>query len=528
MIEAGQPAASRPPWPRWWLLTAALSVIWLIWAPPVRDLAAQDYRGGLAEHNPFAIWEQGWFAGHYLPGYSVIVPPLAALTGPRLVGIAGALLAAWCFERLARRHWAPVPARAASIAFAVGVVATLVAGQMAFALGLGIGLAALVACAGDRRALAAVLGAATTLSSPVAGAFLVLACAAWWLAARARIALLCAGGAILPGLAILLAFPDKGVQPFSTRSALISFVLCVAVALAPPRSERAIRIGGALAAAAVAAAWAIDTPLGSNILRLSSVFALPLLVGTLWQTRRLLLLALATIAIAWQWSADAALSVYDASPTLHAQSFYLPLVEELNRRKAVDGPFRTEVVPLREHWETRWIPPGLPIARGWERQLDVALNPAFYDDRRLTPAAYRRWLREQAVAYVAVARAPFDKGGRKEAALLHRGPVAGLPLVWRSKHWKLYAVQDAWPLATPPARVTALGPHTVTLTTPKPTTTVVRVRFTPYWKLVQGRGCVGPAPGDWTRVRLDRPGIAKLSIRFSLRRIRATSDRCSS
>ena len=89
------------------------------------------------------------------------------------------------------------------------------------------------------------------------------------------------------------------------------------------------------------------------------------------------------IAIGWQWSADAALSVYDASPTLHAQSFYLPLVEELNRRKAADGPFRTEVVPLREHWETRWIPPGLPIARGWERQLDVALNPQLYDDRRL-------------------------------------------------------------------------------------------------------------------------------------------------
>jgi hypothetical protein len=67
----------------------------------------------------------------------------------------------------------------------------------------------------------------------------------------------------------------------------------------------------------------------------------------------------------------------------------------------------------------------------------------------------------------------------------------------------------------------------VTLTTPAPTTTIVRVRFTPYWKLVHGRGCVGRAPGDWTRVRLDEPGPAQLSIRFSLRRIRATSDRCS-
>ena len=55
----------------------------------------------------------------------------------------------WCFERLARRHWDPQPALAASIAFAVGVLATLIAGQMAFALGLGVGLAALLA--GGRR-----------------------------------------------------------------------------------------------------------------------------------------------------------------------------------------------------------------------------------------------------------------------------------------------------------------------------------------------------------------------------------------
>ena len=123
------------------------------------------------------------------------MPPLAALTGPRLVGIAGALLARLVLRAPRDPALAAAPARAASIAFAVGVVATLVAGQMAFALGLGVGLAALLACADDRRALAAVLGAATTLSSPVAGAFLVLACAAWWLAARARTALACAGGA---------------------------------------------------------------------------------------------------------------------------------------------------------------------------------------------------------------------------------------------------------------------------------------------------------------------------------------------
>ncbi len=520
-----QPARRAPS--RAWLLTAGLCVIWLLWAPPVRDLAAQDYRGGLAELHPFAIWEHGWFAGHYLPGYSVLVPPLSALLGPRLVGVAGALLATWCFERLARRHWDSQPALAASIAFAIGVLATLVAGQMAFALGLGVGLAALLAGAQRRLVLTTVLGVATTLSSPVAAAFLVLACAAWWLAERATPPLLCAAGAIVPGLAILVAFPEPGVQPFSTRSALISFVLCCAVAIFPPRGERVIRIGGLLAAAAVAAAWAIDTALGSNILRLPAVFALPLLVGTLWETRGLVLVLLATIAFAWQWSADAALSVYDASPTLEAKSYYAPLVSELERRKAADGPFRTEVVPLREHWETRWIPPGLPIARGWERQLDVALNPHLYGDGRLTAAGYRRWLNEQSVRYVALARAPFDKGGRKEAGLLRAGAVPGLRLVWSSPNWRLFAVQDPRPLATPPVEVTAISPQTVTLTTPRPATSVLRMRFTPYWALVDGKGCVGRAAGGWTRVQLTEPGRARLAIRFSLTRIRATSDRCT-
>jgi hypothetical protein len=510
-----------------WLLTAGLCVIWALWAPPVRDLAAQDYRGRLAELHPFAIWEHGWFAGHYLPGYSVLVPPLSALLGPRLVGVVGALLATWCFERLARRHWDPQPALAASIAFAVGVLATLIAGQMAFALGLGVGLAALLAGSERRLVLTTVLGAATTLSSPVAAAFLVLACAAWWLADHAKAPLLCAAGAVVPGLAILIAFPEPGVQPFSTRSALISFVLCCAVAIAPPRGERTIRIGGVLAALAVAAAWAIDTALGSNVLRLPAVFALPLLVGTLWETRGLVLVILATIAFAWQWSADAALSVYDASPTLEAKSYYAPLVGELERRVATEGPFRTEVVPLREHWETRWIPPGLPIARGWERQLDVALNPRLYGTGRLSADDYRSWLREQSVRYVALARAPLDKGGRKEAILLRRSPIHGVREVWRSQHWRLFEVEDARPLATPPARVTALSPQTVTLTTPRPATTVLRMRFTPYWALVNGHGCVGPAPGGWTRVRLDQPGRARLAIRFSLRRIRATSDRCT-
>jgi len=81
-------------------------------------------------------------------------------------------------------------------------------------------------------------------------------------------------------------------------------------------------------------------------------------------------------------------------------------------------------------------------------------------------------------------------------------------------------------LTTKPVRVTRITSGGVGLTTPRPATTTLRVRFSPYFALTAGRGCVGRAPGGWTRVRLDRAGPATLGTRFSLRRIGATKDRC--
>ncbi len=42
----------------------------------------------------------------------------------------------------------------------------------------------------------------------------------------------------------------------------------------------------------------------------------------------------------------------------------------------------------------------------------------------------------------------------------------------------------------------------------------VKVRSSPYWRVERGTACVGEA-GDWTTVRADRPGIVKVSMRFS-------------
>jgi hypothetical protein len=77
------------------------------------------------------------------------------------------------------------------------------------------------------------------------------------------------------------------------------------------------------------------------------------------------------------------------------------------------------------------------------------------------------------------------------------------------------------------ATLTGLGPDWLTLRARRPGAVRLRVRFTPYWELSQGSGCVAP-DGPWTRLTLARAGPVKLTTAFSLGRIRATSPRCSS
>ena len=54
---------------------------WLLLAPRSPDLAAQTYRATLFEHEGFSLWDNNWYAGHHLPGYSLVFPWLALLVG---------------------------------------------------------------------------------------------------------------------------------------------------------------------------------------------------------------------------------------------------------------------------------------------------------------------------------------------------------------------------------------------------------------------------------------------------------------
>ena len=82
-----------------------------------------------------------------------------------------------------------------------------------------------------------------------------------------------------------------------------------------------------------------------------------------------------------------------ASAPSSEASYYQPLVAYLEAQHTVG---RVEIPFTQAHWETAYVAPTIPLARGWERQLDVADNPIFYTATPLTTTTYERWLVDEA------------------------------------------------------------------------------------------------------------------------------------
>ena len=160
-------------------------------------------------------------------------------------------------------------------------------------------------------------------------------------------------------------------------------------------------------------------PWAANAARLGELAATPLVAGALWERRRVALALLAPVLLYWQLETplnDVAALAGD--PSVSA-SYYAPLVAELGRL-AGDSPLRVEVPQTGAHWESVYVPQlssrgrgAIVLARGWERQLDTRYGALFYAPR-LTAEAYRAWLGENAVAYVALPDVRLDFSGAAE------------------------------------------------------------------------------------------------------------------
>jgi hypothetical protein len=527
------------------LLAAVAALLWLLLAPRTPDLAAQSYRVSLFLRDGFALWDNNWYAGHHVPGYSLIYTPLAALIGMRVVGALAAIGSALIFERLASAHFGSA-ARLGAIWLAVGTASDLAIGRMTYALGAAVGLACLLALQRRRLLLAGVLAALCAATSPISGLFVALAGATLALTRHRR-----DGVAVgLPSLATVallsILFPEGGRQPFGFPAFAVAVMLTVAFVLFVGREQRELRIGALLYLAAIGVSFGLTSPMGGNVVRLGAVFGGPLLLCAVAArtggvraafagaggaalrglARRRIELGVLTLTLAgmlaWQWNAPVREIAKSVDDPLSHGSYYAAVLSFLEHHQNPIG--RVEVPFTLSHWEAAFIAPHVPLARGWEKQLDARYDKLFFH-QPLPAARYHGWLRALGVRYVALPDAQFDPSSRGEVRDLRRG-LPFLHEVWSDAHWRVFALTDPVRLAQGPARLTALGEEGFSLRARRAGRVLVRVHYTPYWAVSAGTACVGPGPEGFTEVIATHGGPVRVGISFSLARIFSHGLRC--
>jgi hypothetical protein len=498
---------------------AAIIVAFARWGP---DWPAQEFRAWTARHNGLTAWTNQWYSGEALPGYSVLYPAVSSWLGAALTGFA-AVTAAYA----AARRLAPTGSRLRELAYHASVILVLTAdlliGQVPYLLGVAFGGWAYWAVRARRPLLAAALAAAASLSSPLAGAFVLLIIPALVAAYGWRRTVPFGAGVV--GVAISVAYGGaEGPFPYLARVLAWTLIFVVLAAVLTDDRDRPIRVLALTYGAAAVVCFYVPNPIGGNLARLGQLTALPLLCHVLprlrWRTR-VAAGSMAFFAALWPvWPCATAIGRGAADPSQH-KAFYTGLLAFLKTQNPIAG--RLEVVFTREHWESLWVAQAFPIARGWERQTDLGSNDVLY--HRLTGASYRQWLDANAVALVALPRAPIDLGGRHEARLL-RHPPAYLKLVWSDANWRVWRVQHARPLVTGPATMRSLGAASFVLDFGRAGTATVRIRGDTMWVPTGSQACVGTDSAGWLTVHADGAAEVTVQARFDLDSVNA-GPRCA-
>ena len=592
------------------VLAAGLLIVWLLVEPRTPDLAAQVYRLGAYERGGLAVWDERWYAGHAMPGYSLLFGPLGSLVGLRALAVMAVLVSVALFERIVLGVYgrgssmpadrgSPRFAIAGACLLAVAAVGDVWSGRVTFALGVTFAMGSAWALwrarpdgppeprrmsqgdpgvlsratpgSGPRRSgraylsMAALLAAGCAAASPVAGVLLALAGLTYALVYRRWWALIAfAGPVVLVAVPVRVLFAEGGFEPYPFTSFLASIAAVGLFWWALPRGPharadrrvRVLRVGAGLYAVACGLCVIVHTPMGSNVERYGVLLAGPLLLCALavpgamlasgtstgasggtdarggasgaraplgidWADVARVAVAVCAIALWVVWGPVRETSAVAGSPATTA-AYYAPLRHWLLDHGA--GTERVEVPLTRSHWEAAELAPSVSLARGWEKQLEERYDHVLLG-HGLTARAYYAWLREQAVSYVALPDVPLDSSSAAEGRLIE----AGLPYlrpVWSDRHWRVYAVAGATPIASGPGRLVSLGSDTFALDAVAAGTTLVRVHYSPYLTVTRGDGCVASAPGGWTYVRARAPGRLQVAARFSLGRALGLDGSC--
>ncbi|WP_174505154.1 MFS transporter [Streptacidiphilus carbonis] len=496
-----------------------LQVAWSVFlATNGGDMAAQYAWTQFAAVHPGSAYDLSWYGGMHPVSYSVIASYLMAWAGMRTTAVLAGTLSAALLARLLVRAGLRRPLLPA-LCGAAALAGNTMSGRATFGIGLCFGLAAVLAAYESRGSLllraagAGLLGVLATLASPVAGLFLLVAAPALFLTGRRRLACALAAGPPLVVATTTLLFPFYGVQPYPWLQVSLVAGTALPIALLAPRAWRAVRIGAWTYSLGNVLTLAIPSPIGSNVERLSLMFAATVLLAAALNRRgrgsRLLWLAFA-LALGWQCVQpllDLAVTVPAAGWTQYAE----PLEGELLRLGADQG--RVEVVGTGSHVEASSLAPTVELARGWNRQVDVARNPLFYDGT-LTPASYRAWLDTWAVGFVVLPDTGLDYSSEAEGRIVEGGQPWLTP-VWHDAHWQVFRVSDAVPLVPAPARVVHAGEAELTLRTTAAGSMTVRLIWSPWLALLDGgRGCLSQ-DGLWTRLTVASAGTFHIGSSYA-------------
>ena len=532
LVHSATDAVSRPADRRRAVaLTLAVALIgaaYLRWTPAVPDLAAQVARADVARVAGSTSWWTGWFGGVSLPTYSVLAPAWMAFLGVGVTGVLSVVAGSVATTRLMQDARRPV---AGALACAVAQAADVLDGRVTFAVGFAFGAWALVALRDHRPVLTVAAALACLAASPLAALFLGIGVISVALVDRPRVqvALATAAALLSGGLAMAYLFPGSGMMPFHAVDLIAPIGGCLGVLVGCRRPV--LRVAAGLSMLAIVAFYLVPGAVGQNMTRLVWMAAAPAVIGfSTFSARRMVVLAV----VLSLWPAGDLVGQLQLSNTpSSAAAFYRPVRAEVLRERALAGPAaagqRVEVVDTANHWGSVYLA-SLSLARGWDRQVDRAENPIFYESDGVTAASYRSWLQQLAVGWVALPAASHDYASAQEAVLV--GAVLPyLSLTWSNAHWRLYRVVAPSALVSG-ARLVSLGPQGIAVQTAAAASFGLRVRWSTYLELRDLRtgqpaaACLYDANG-WVRVYVPQAETVTLTSSFDPRsRVSGTDADC--
>jgi hypothetical protein len=261
-------------------------------------------------------------------------------------------------------------------------------------------------------------------------------------------------GAGVPVLVTQLLYPQAGSMPMQVWDIALGLAACLAMWLCKPSAI--LKRLTVLLALAVVFFTLVNTPVGSNIIRLPMLFMAAAVTVSATAHRRLISGVL-VLCVLWI-CITSAVDLFRGQGQSFEKSFYSPLLAQLPTTGNATN--RVEVIDPKTHGPALYVAPLLPIARGWERQVDVTRNPIFYDDS-LSADTYRRWLDQMAVKWVALPNVPLDYASDKEGQLV-RSKLPYLTEIWANNDWTLFEVTNPTPLADGVFEVQQMGIDSIT------------------------------------------------------------------